>query len=109
MPGDNYVAELRCTFNTCWCTGSGVHRGYGYGDKSSQNLFEVLDQALQGQVVEITYKGSKLRLTPVEGGSKLSRAVRRHSLMVDPQFIVKSDSAHMAELEKGWRSDDNAL
>lgn len=74
-----------------------------------KHLFQVLDRTLQGEAIEITYKGAKIRLTPPEGGSKLARAVRRHSLLVDPQSIVESDTELMAELEKGWRRDDKKL
>jgi len=74
-----------------------------------KNLFQVLERALQGESVEITYKGSKLRLTPPPDQSKLARAVRRHALLVDPQSIVKSDAGLMAELEKGWKRDDESL
>ena len=73
------------------------------------NLFQTLDRALRGEVVEIVYKGSKLRLTPPSEGSKLARAVRRHALLVEPQSIVESDTALMTELEKGWQEDDQSL
>jgi antitoxin (DNA-binding transcriptional repressor) of toxin-antitoxin stability system len=66
-----------------------------------KNLFQVLDRALQGEAVEITYKGSKLRLTASPERSKLASAVRRHALLVDPQSIVESDASSMADLETG--------
>jgi antitoxin (DNA-binding transcriptional repressor) of toxin-antitoxin stability system len=74
-----------------------------------KNLFRVLDRALQGEAVEITYKGAKLRLTPPPDQSKLACAVRRHALLVDPQSIVEADASLMADLEKGWRQDDESL
>jgi prevent-host-death family protein len=74
-----------------------------------KHLFEVLDQAIQGEVVEITYKGSKLRLAPTQNTSKLARAVRRSTLLVNPDSIVESDPELMAELEQGWRKDDETL
>jgi antitoxin (DNA-binding transcriptional repressor) of toxin-antitoxin stability system len=74
-----------------------------------KNLFQVLDRALQGEAVEIIYKGSKLRLAPPPDQSKLARAVRRHALLVDPQSIVESDESLMADLEKGWKQDDKSL
>jgi hypothetical protein len=58
-----------------------------------KNLFKVLDSALHGEPVEILYKGSKLRLGAPAGGSKLTGAVRRHALIVDPQSIVESDAS----------------
>lgn len=74
-----------------------------------KNLFKVLDRALHGESVEITYKGSKLRLTAPQGGSKLAGAVRRHALRVDPQSIVESDGSLMADLQKRWKRDDKTL
>jgi hypothetical protein len=74
-----------------------------------KNLFKVLDRALHGEPVEITYKGSKLRLSPPSAGSKLAGVVRRHALRVDPQSIVESDTALMKDLEKRWKRDDRAL
>lgn len=65
-----------------------------------KNLFKILDRALQGESVEIMYKGSKLRLAPPPGGSSLAGAVRRHALGVDPRSIVESDSSLMADLQK---------
>jgi antitoxin (DNA-binding transcriptional repressor) of toxin-antitoxin stability system len=74
-----------------------------------KNLFQVLDRALRGEAVEVVYKGSKLRLTPMPGGSKLARAVRRDALMVPPESIVESDTGLMDELEKKWKRDDKTL
>ena len=74
-----------------------------------KNLFQVLDRALQGEPVEIIYKGSRLRLDSPPGKSKLARAVRRHALLVEPQSIVESDAALMADLERSWEEDDKAL
>jgi hypothetical protein len=48
-----------------------------------KNLFQVLNRALQGETIEIVYKGSRLRL---------------YALLVDPRSIVESDSALMAAL-----------
>jgi hypothetical protein len=48
-------------------------------------------------------------VTSPSAGSKLSRAVRRHALLVDPQSIVESDSALMADLERQWKQDDKTL
>jgi hypothetical protein len=74
-----------------------------------KDLFKVLDRAVQGESIEIVYKGSKLRLSPPPGGSKLAGAVRRHALLVDPQSIVESDTALMKDLEKRWKRDDRTL
>jgi antitoxin (DNA-binding transcriptional repressor) of toxin-antitoxin stability system len=74
-----------------------------------KDLFKVLDRALQGEPVEINYKGSKLRIVPPPGGSKLAGAVRRHALLVDPQSIVESDVNLMADFEVQWKQGDKDL
>ena len=74
-----------------------------------KNLFRVLDRAIQGETVEVVYKGAKLRVVAPADGSKLSRAVRRHALLVDPQSIVESDAGLMADLERQWKQDDKDL
>ena len=68
-----------------------------------KNLFQVLDSALHGETVEIIYKGSKLRLAPPpQKQSRLSRMVKRGTLLVDPDSIVESDPELMAEFEAIW-------
>jgi len=74
-----------------------------------RNLFQVLDRALNGETVEIAYKGSTLRITSASAGPKLARAVRRHALLVDPQAIVETNTALMADLRRRWKRDDKAL
>ena len=67
-----------------------------------KNLFQVFERAVHGEAVEITWKGSKLRLVPPQSGSKLERAVRRHALLVPPDSIVESDAGLIEDLEKKW-------
>jgi prevent-host-death family protein len=74
-----------------------------------KHLFEVLDQAVRGEVVEITYKGSKLRLAPTQNTSKLARAGRRPTLLEDFESIVESDPELMEKLEQRWHRDDKDL
>ncbi|MES1258752.1 MAG: hypothetical protein ABUS51_09985 [Acidobacteriota bacterium] len=73
-----------------------------------KDLFQVLDRALRGESVEIMYKGAKIRLTPPTW-SKLANAVRRPTLLVEPEAIVESDTELMAEFEHGWVRDDRNL
>ena len=62
-----------------------------------KHMFEVMERAVHGETVEISWKGSKLRLWSPQG-SKLARAVRRKALLVPPESIVESDAELMAEL-----------
>ena len=74
-----------------------------------KHMFQVLERAVHGEAVEITWKGSRLRLTHPQGGSKLARAVKRNALLVPPESIVESDTGLMDELEKKWAQDDREL
>lgn len=74
-----------------------------------KNLFQTLDQALGGEPVAITYRGHRLQLTPVSSTSKLSRAIRRPTFLVDPDSIVDSDQELMKELEAKWAAEDAEL
>ena len=56
-----------------------------------KQLFRTLDRAVQGETVEITYKGTTVLLTPT-GTSKLARAVRRPTILVNPDELVESDA-----------------
>src|SRR5581483_12295430 len=46
------------------------------------HLFEALEKAVQGEPVEVSYKGKLLRIIPESGASKLARAKRQHALAV---------------------------
>ena len=74
-----------------------------------RNLFQVLDSALRGESVDITYKGGKIRLTAPQGADRLSRAVRRNALLLDPDLIVESDPQLMSEFETAWSKEDSEL
>lgn len=71
-----------------------------------KDLFQTLDGVAAGSEVDVSYKGAILRISPLANASKLSRAVKRDILMVDPQSIVESDTELQAELEEGWRKGD---
>jgi len=111
VSGGYYVADLiERTFMCQVCTCGVYNRAMELtATDFRKNLFQILDRALRGEAIEIAYKGSKIRLTPPQGGSKLARAVRRNTLLVPFDSIVESDPELVAELEKGWRRDDEDL
>ena len=73
-----------------------------------KHLFRTLERALEGESVEIVYKGARLRLSPPTN-SKLARAVQRPTLLVPPESIVESDFELMAELQANWQKGDRQL
>ncbi|TAK25051.1 MAG: type II toxin-antitoxin system Phd/YefM family antitoxin [Chloroflexota bacterium] len=58
-----------------------------------QNVYRLLDQVLEtGVPLEIVRNGRRLRIAPVEGGSKLDRLVPHPDYMVDdPETYVHID------------------
>ena len=72
-----------------------------------KELFQTLDSVVAGKTVEVSYKGSLLQIASLANASKLSRAVKRDILMVDPQSIVESESQD--EPEAGRRKGDKRL
>jgi hypothetical protein len=70
-----------------------------------RNLFAALEKALGGETVEIEYKGARIRLAVERPGSKLARAKRQNTLLVDPRSIVHSDPELLKELEAEWERD----
>ena len=77
--------------------------------KFRKHLFEILDLVIHGEPVGVSYKGSMVMLSVPPGESKLSRAVRRNALLVDPESIVSSDAGLMGELEHAWAESDKQL
>lgn len=65
-----------------------------------KRLFPELERALQGETVQISYKGSLLNVVAAEPPSKLDRLVPRDILLCDPDDIVHSDPNLLAELEQ---------
>ena len=73
-----------------------------------KQLFRTLDRALQGETIEITYKGATI-LLKTTGASKLARAVRRPTILVNPDELVESDANLMTELEQKWATEAATL
>ena len=70
-----------------------------------KNLFAVLERALNGENVEVVYKGSSLRVSGAGSTSKLARAKRQDYLLCDPDSIVSSDKELLAGFEKEWEEE----
>ena len=70
-----------------------------------RNLFTILGRVVEGETVEIGYKGSSVRVVSSSFTSKLARARRRRALLCDPDAIVSTDKKLLAEMEAEWRKD----
>lgn len=69
-----------------------------------KNIFDSLERVREGETLEIMYKGTAIKISAVTG-SKLARAKRQHTLLVDPLSIVSTDPELMEEMEKTWEED----
>jgi hypothetical protein len=57
-----------------------------------QDVYRILDQVLEsGCPVEIERGGRRLRIVPVDGGSKLDRLIERDVIVGDPEELVHID------------------
>ena len=70
-----------------------------------KNLFALLELVVRGEIVEVRYKGSSIRIAKGSGGSKLARAKRQKTLLCDPGAIVSSDRKVLAKMASAWRKD----
>ena len=74
-----------------------------------KELFKILDSVVQGEPTVITYKGAEVRIEAAAGASKIARAVKRDTLLVDPDSIIGSDKDLMKELLEKWEDEDKLL
>jgi prevent-host-death family protein len=73
-----------------------------------RNLFRLIERALNGELIEIVHKNRKIRLTPAERSSKLSRLVQRDTLNCPPdeldQLVRDADAEMRDQWERKWQS-----
>jgi antitoxin (DNA-binding transcriptional repressor) of toxin-antitoxin stability system len=72
-----------------------------------KNLFQLVERALNGELIEIVHKNRTIRLSPSEPNSKLSRLVARDTLncstdQFDRLALSQDDEVHR-EWDEKWR------
>ena len=72
-----------------------------------KNLFQLVDKALSGDVVEVTHKGKTVRLVPEAPGSKLDRLtpVRIFNPSFSKEDHQKASRELLAEMQGEWEKD----
>ena len=70
-----------------------------------RDLFKLLERVLQGEAVEVVYKGCAVNVAAHSGHAKLARAKRQHALIGDPDAIVHTDKKLMTHIESEWRKE----
>ena len=67
-----------------------------------KNLFQLVERALNGELIEIVHKNRTIRLTPSERNSKLSRLVQRDTLRCSPDELIQLLRAQDDEMRQQW-------
>lgn len=67
-----------------------------------QNLFQLVERALQGEFIEVAHKGRVVRLVPAEKQSKLSRLVPRDTICGSLDDLEKAQQELDAEMRASW-------
>ena len=71
--------------------------------KLRQHLFQFVDRALEGETVEFTYKGHRIRVVPEREASKLSRLAGQP--VVSPTGLARAGKKLQREMEAEWKKD----
>ena len=69
-----------------------------------KNLFQIVERALKGELVEIVHKGRPVRLVPGDKPSKMSRLVQRDTIRGTPQDLDRSQEQLDAEMRTSWEA-----
>jgi prevent-host-death family protein len=67
-----------------------------------KNLFQLIERALNGELIEIVHKNRTIRLTPAEPQSRLSRLVPRDTLNCPPDEFERLLRAQDEEMRQQW-------
>ena len=67
-----------------------------------KNLFQLVERALNGELIEIIHKNRTIRLAPTEPKSKMSRLVRRDTLNCTPDEFDNAVRAQDYEMRQQW-------
>jgi prevent-host-death family protein len=70
-----------------------------------KNLFQLVERALRGELVEVTHKGHLIRLVPGdEPGSKMSRLVRRDTVNGTLEDLDQAQRQLDEEMRASWEN-----
>ena len=67
-----------------------------------KNLFQFVERALNGELIEIVHKNRTIRLAPTEPKSKMSRLVRRDTLNCTPEEFDQAIRAQDDDMRQQW-------
>jgi antitoxin (DNA-binding transcriptional repressor) of toxin-antitoxin stability system len=67
-----------------------------------KNLFQLIERALNGELIEIVHKNRTIRLTAIEPKSKMSRLTRRDTLNCNVREFDRAARSQDEEMRREW-------
>lgn len=67
-----------------------------------KNLFQIVERALQGEVVEVVHKGRPFHLVPGQKSTKMSRLVQRATIHGTPEDLERGQTELDTEMRALW-------
>ena len=67
-----------------------------------KNLFQLVERALNGELIEIVHKNRTIRLAPTEPKSKMSRLVRRDTINCASDELDRAIRVQDEEMRQQW-------
>jgi antitoxin (DNA-binding transcriptional repressor) of toxin-antitoxin stability system len=67
-----------------------------------KNLFQIVERAIQGELVEVLHKGRLVRLVPGDRPSKISRLIQRDTIHGTPEDLDRAQKQLDAEMLTEW-------
>jgi len=69
-----------------------------------KSLFQLVERALQGQLVEVVHKGNVIRLVPEERPGKMSRLVQRDTICGTLDDLARGQQELDDEMRTSWEN-----
>ena len=67
-----------------------------------KNLFQIVERAIKGELVEVVHKGRLVRLVPGDQPSKMSRLISRDTINGTPKDLKRGQRQLDAEMRTSW-------
>jgi antitoxin (DNA-binding transcriptional repressor) of toxin-antitoxin stability system len=67
-----------------------------------KNLFQIVERAIQGELIEVLHKGRLVRLVPGDKPSKMSRLIPRDTICGTPEDLDRGQQQLDTEMRALW-------
>jgi len=69
-----------------------------------KNLFQLVERALMGELIEVAHKGRLIRLVPEDKPTKMSRLIQRNTINGTPEDLERAQQQLDDEMRKSWEN-----